>query len=153
MYGVYKYECDGQIVYIGKTTTSFSDRFYSHACEEKFKPYLDKAVIYICEAEDAHEADFLETVLIAEHKPILNVAKKRITTARVHVDLAWDLYIPKKKNLINPYRPDEKKTRRIHWLTRAELVERIDACARELNVSRAELLETAMAKYLPADVE
>ena len=153
MYGVYKYEYDGQVIYIGKTTTSFADRFYCHSCEEKFKPYLDRALIYVCEAEDEYEADFWETVLVAEHKPILNVAKKSITASRVHLDITWCLYGQKRKNKINTHQYSGRKTRRVAISTYPELVDRIDAYANKKNVSRAELFETAMEEYLSIHAE
>lgn len=39
---VYRYISDGEIIYIGKTNSSLSDRVYCHSRERKFSPYLKK---------------------------------------------------------------------------------------------------------------
>lgn len=148
MHGVYKYEYEGQVIYIGKTTSSFSDRIVRHSYEEKFKPYLDKAVIYTCFVEDEYEADFFETALIAEYQPVLNVAKKKITTSRVHVDVEWEPYDPKRRKRLNTREYNEKKSRRIQILTFDSLVDRMDAYAKKRGVSRAEVFEVALEKFL-----
>lgn len=42
----------------------------------------------------------------------------------------------------------EKKERRVQWLTYDSLVKRIDAYAKDRGVSRADVLEAGMDKYL-----
>ena len=153
MHGVYKYEYDGEVIYVGKTSRSFEYRFYQHACEEKFKPYLDKIVKYICVAEDEHEADFWETALISEYKPILNAAKKGITATGIHIDINWQLYRPNVRNKINTRQYGGRKTRKVNILTYPEIVDRIDAYTEKMNISRAELFEVAIEEYLSKHAE
>ena len=89
MHGVYKYEHNGKVIYVGKTSSSFESRFYTHSKDEKFKPYLETATAFIYETKDGYEADFLETALINQHKPALNSAKSAVTNADIRVDVQW----------------------------------------------------------------
>ena len=75
MFGIYKYVYDGEIIYIGKSDNSILNRVKGHAKEAKFKPYLDKAIIYYTVYENAAQTDFYESYFINKYKPKLNVAK------------------------------------------------------------------------------
>lgn len=82
-YGVYKYvTCDtNEIIYIGKTNTSFDTRFIQHykgfGLDKKFEQYADKCKIYVALLPNSTEAYLLEKALINKYKPILNRADNR----------------------------------------------------------------------------
>lgn len=90
MHGIYKYEVDGEVIYIGKTNSDFAARIMAHGGEEAFAPYLSDAKIFVFETKSACEADFLETLLINQHKPKLNQAKKDLTDVEVLAVLDWE---------------------------------------------------------------
>lgn len=90
MHGVYKYEYDGKVIYIGKTNADFSARIACHKKEESFLPYLPEAKIFIYETKSACETDFLETLLINQYKPELNTSKKDLTDVDVCAELDWE---------------------------------------------------------------
>lgn len=75
MFGIYKYVYDGEVIYIGKSDNSILNRVNAHAKEAKFKPYLDKAIIYYTVYENSAQTDFYESYFINKYKPKLNVAK------------------------------------------------------------------------------
>ena len=89
MHGVYKYEADGEVIYIGKTDSDFASRIVCHRREAAFAPYREKAKVFVRETKDASEADFLETLLINQFKPILNKKKKDVTDVQVSANLEW----------------------------------------------------------------
>lgn len=71
--GLYKYVCDGEIIYIGKSDSNVLNRIRDHKKEQKFKPYLEKGCeIYICELPNSTETLLVEKALINQYKPILN---------------------------------------------------------------------------------
>ena len=70
---VYKYVHNGEIVYIGKTDVSVTNRVKEHRKEICFRDYAGSTVFYI-EVEDALEASVVERILIARYKPVLNTA-------------------------------------------------------------------------------
>ena len=76
MRGLYKYEYNGEIIYIGKSDSSIEKRISAHEHENKFQPYLSKAKIYYSICKNAAETTILETYLINKHKPILNISMK-----------------------------------------------------------------------------
>lgn len=76
MFGIYKYVYDGEIIYIGKSDNSILNRVKSHKNEEKFKPYLDKAVVYYTECKNSAQTLIFETYLINKYKPRLNTSFK-----------------------------------------------------------------------------
>lgn len=76
MKGLYKYEYNGEIIYIGKSDSSIEKRILDHEREIKFQPYLSKATIYYSLCKNAAETTILETYLIDKYKPILNVSMK-----------------------------------------------------------------------------
>ncbi len=72
-HGLYKYICDGEIIYIGKSNSNVYGRISAHKNEAKFKPYISKGVqIYTCELPNSTETDILERALINQYKPVLN---------------------------------------------------------------------------------
>ncbi len=72
-HGLYKYVCDGEIIYIGKSNANIYNRIKDHTRETKFKPYLQKGVeIYTCLLPNSAETDILEKALINQYKPVLN---------------------------------------------------------------------------------
>ncbi len=71
-HGLYKYVCNGEIIYIGKSNSNIDNRIAAHKSERKFKPYLQKAEVYVCNLPNSTETDILEKVLINHYKPILN---------------------------------------------------------------------------------
>ncbi len=72
-HGLYKYECEGKVIYIGKSDANVVKRISDHKREAKFKPYLKKGVsIYTCELPNSTETKLVEQALINQYKPILN---------------------------------------------------------------------------------
>lgn len=86
---VYKYVYNDEIIYIGKTN-NMKRRVYQHSKEEKFKPYLSSEIYYI-ELSNKAEIKALETLLINEYKPILNVQDKYQSNSGLLVlgDVQW----------------------------------------------------------------
>ncbi|WP_303835195.1 GIY-YIG nuclease family protein [Ruminococcus flavefaciens] len=76
MFGIYKYVYNDEIIYIGKSDNSILNRVNAHVKEAKFKPYLEKAVIYYTECKNRAHTHILETFLINKYKPILNDSLK-----------------------------------------------------------------------------
>ncbi len=74
--GVYKYVCDGEIIYIGKSDHSIESRISGHSRESKFKPFLKKCKIYYAWLPNPAFTTIFETYLINKYKPILNAAMK-----------------------------------------------------------------------------
>ncbi len=71
--GLYKYEYEGQVIYIGKSDASVAKRIADHKREAKFQPYLKNGVnIYTCELPNSTETELVEKALINQYKPILN---------------------------------------------------------------------------------
>lgn len=71
--GVYKYVFNNEVIYIGKSVSSFSARISAHKSETKFKPYIKKGCdIYVCELPNPTETELIEKALINRYKPILN---------------------------------------------------------------------------------
>ena len=88
MFGIYKYVYNDEIIYIGKSDNSILNRVNAHVKEAKFKPYLEKAVIYYTECKNSAHTLILETFLINKYKPILN------TSLKCEEDLNLDIPIP-----------------------------------------------------------
>ena len=95
---VYKYVCDGEIVYIGKNDTDLETRINQHKLEEKFKPYL-KSDIYYIELANSIMSDVVESELIRRYKPKLNVAKMSDWSGLEFTEPEWKIFIstPKKR--------------------------------------------------------
>lgn len=72
--GIYKYVYHGEIIYIGKSDSSISDRIIAHETEEKFQKYLKEAEIYYFECKNPAETTIYETALINRYCPVLNVS-------------------------------------------------------------------------------
>lgn len=77
-HGLYKYVYNEQIIYIGKSNSNIKNRINGHKRESKFRPYLDKAEIYVCKLPNSTETDLMEKALINRYKPILNVEFNRL---------------------------------------------------------------------------
>lgn len=103
---VYKYVKDGEIIYIGKNDTDLHSRIKAHSFEEKFHPYLD-ADVYYCVLANATMSDVVESALINEYKPKLNVAKKSQWSGLDLPKLHWTKYIFGK-----PVQVKKKQTRK-----------------------------------------
>jgi hypothetical protein len=146
MHGVYKYEYDGRVVYVGKTSNSFESRIYIHSRDEKFKPYLDEASIFIYETRDEREADFLETVLISQHKPILNEAKHQTTSVNVCADIQW---IPWSGGWKQKRSPDEHRSIKGYSFTlKVETVNKLKALAKSRGVSTSKMMDIILSEVL-----
>lgn len=71
--GLYKYEYEGQVIYIGKSDANVAKRIADHKREAKFQPYLAKGVkVYTCILPNSTETKLVEQALINQYKPILN---------------------------------------------------------------------------------
>lgn len=92
-YCVYKYVCNGEIIYIGKTDSSLKNRVKCHAREEKFQQYLSQCQVFYMVANNFLETDVYEKILINKYQPILNeqnkIGKK---ISRVSIQEKWELY-------------------------------------------------------------
>lgn len=104
-HGVYKFvEKDTKnIVYIGKTNSSFKQRIDAHiratGGDEKFKEYVHKCDVYIAELPNSTETDLLERALINKYKPILNGTDnhKGMSDLIKISEPKWEKYITKIK--------------------------------------------------------
>ena len=78
--GLYKYVVNGRVIYVGmsnaKLGKGIAKRIEDHSREEKFKPYLKNARIYVAPIPDKNLIKSYETMLIDQHMPILNVSEK-----------------------------------------------------------------------------
>ena len=145
MHGIYKYEHDEKVIYIGKTDNSFESRIYAHSRDKKFAPYLEKASISVHETRDAAEADFLETVLIAQHRPILNAAKKLVTNASVYANIEW---IPWNGGWKQKRTPDEHRTiKGFSFTLNVENAKKLKDLANSKNVSSSKMLDKLMEDF------
>ncbi len=78
-HGLYKFvdKDTGDILYIGKTNSSFNSRIITHlsgvGSEAKFKEHIKKGCnIYVCELPNSTETDIMERALINQYKPMVN---------------------------------------------------------------------------------
>ena len=71
MFGIYKYVYNDEIIYIGKSDNSILNRVNAHVKEAKFKPYLEKAVIYYTECKNSAHTLILETFLINKYFKVI----------------------------------------------------------------------------------
>ena len=131
MHGVYKYEHNGKVIYVGKTNADFSARFASHAGEEAFAPYRSQAKIFIYETKSENEADFLETLLINQYKPELNTAKMGLTDVEVQAQVNWE---PWDRYAKTKYKP-QKGVHRTYGLVTPEMYKKISQYAKANNTS------------------
>ena len=94
-YYVYKYVVDNEIVYIG-LTNDLRRRINEHASgiglESKFIPYLDKSVIYYHKCGNETEMTALESLLINQHKPVLNIIDVEDGESTITTNIDWQLY-------------------------------------------------------------
>lgn len=106
-HGLYKFieRNSGEIIYIGKTNSSFKQRINSHlrgsGVDQKFLNYKDKCDIYIALLPNSTETDILEKVLINKYKPILNNIDNHLGISNyIQIgDINWipyELYSPTK---------------------------------------------------------
>ena len=146
MHGVYKYEVGGEVIYVGKTDSDFAARIACHDREDSFLPYLPDAKIFVHETKDAREADFLETLLINQHSPVLNKAKKDVTEANVWAEMEWQLW--DKRIQHRPKEPGASRSRHLHILTHESIVDRMDAYAAKHGYTRVAVFEAAVTAYL-----
>lgn len=144
MHGIYKYEADGEVVYVGKTDSDFASRIACHRREVAFAPYREKAKVFVQETKDAREADFLETLLINQYKPVLNKKKKDVTNAQVSAILdwiSWDEYYAKLR--VKPQKI--QKSSNTLYLSDDVLAE-LDRRAQKAKCSRSEYLDELLMK-------
>lgn len=143
MHGIYKYVVDDQVVYVGKTDSDFATRIACHRRESAFAPYRDKAKIYVCLTKDAREADFLETVLINQYKPKLNVKKKGVTAMKVSAEVEWTYW----ENVIDKKlksNPKVKKNSYAFYLSESNM-ETLKKIAKQKKVSTSEYLDQLLS--------
>lgn len=95
---IYKYVVSDEIIYIG-ITTDIVRRIHKHercrGIDSKFKPYIDKADIYVHECSKESEMRALETILIDIYKPVLNVSGRTdVPCSLSPLDdyVSWGLY-------------------------------------------------------------
>jgi hypothetical protein len=150
MHGVYKYEYEGKVIYIGKTDNSFENRIYNHSREDKFAPYIDKATISVYETRDKVETDFLETVLINQYRPALNAAKHKVTSVDVCANVQW---VPWSGGWKQKRRPDENRTIKGYSFTlREDNMKKMREVANDRGVSVSKLIDHLLEEALK-DVE
>lgn len=65
--GIYKYEYNGEIIYVGKANSSIKGRVDSHKKELKFKKYLSKCKIYYFECTSWSDNRLYESYLIEKY--------------------------------------------------------------------------------------
>ena len=142
MRGVYKYECAGEVIYVGKTDSSFSDRIKKHSFEKKFAPYLDASKIYVCEIADERECDFIETLLINQYRPMLNNSKKSFTSVCVSANVEWVEW--------EVYSQTEEKVeyKAYSLYLSEEMMTKVDALAKEKRLSKSRIVEDILREKL-----
>lgn len=147
MHGVYKYEVDGKVIYVGKTDSNFESRITCHKRDSIFAPYLPKAKIFVQELKDAKEADFIETLLISQYKPKLNVKKKRVTDLEVCAVLDWVLWddydMERQINITIKKRP-QKSTYALYLPD--ETMKKVKAAAKKSDLSVSEIVAQALSE-------
>lgn len=95
-YYVYKYVVgNNHVIYVGMTD-DIDRRVMEHASgiglEAKFTPYLDKTNIFYHECSNEVEMQALETLLINQYKPELNVVDIQDGESTVDISMTWTLY-------------------------------------------------------------
>lgn len=76
---MYKYVVDDEVVYVGKTknlSTRIREHNYCCGIDEKFAPYVGRASVYYAELPNSGTMSAVESILIAIHRPVLNVVQK-----------------------------------------------------------------------------
>ncbi len=95
-HGLYKYVCNGEVIYIGKSNYNIGKRIAHHRTEVRFKPYLsdDDLQIFTCNLPNKTETDLVEKALINQYKPILNISDNYpgFSTLIAVKEPAWTLY-------------------------------------------------------------
>lgn len=93
---VYKYVHNGVVIYVG-LTDNIIRRVAEHASgqglEAKFLPYLDSE-IYYHRCGNEVEMRALESLLINQYKPILNIVDCQPGDSTVNIDIDWECYLP-----------------------------------------------------------
>lgn len=142
MHGVYKYEANGEVIYVGKTDSNFEARFACHKRESSFAPYLSSAKIFVCEMKDAREADFMETLLISQHKPKLNKSKKSVTDCEVYAVLDWALWSP----VAHKKKRSEKRSCTLYLSD--DNMKKLSAAAKKAGLSKSEFIDHLLSELL-----
>lgn len=93
---VYKYVYNGAVIYVG-LTDNIIRRVAEHASgqglEAKFLPYLDSE-IYYHRCGNEVEMKALESLLINQYKPLLNIVDCQPGDSTVNIDIDWECYLP-----------------------------------------------------------
>jgi len=108
-HGLYKYvTCDtNEIIYIGKTNSSFKSRIDNHnrgiGIDKKFNAYKGNYKVYIAYLPNATETDILERALINQYKPVLNTTDNYDGFSNLITiqEPEWKEYVPEKNNTIS----------------------------------------------------
>ena len=141
MFGIYKYVYDGEIIYIGKSDNSILNRVKSHKNEEKFKPYLDKAVVYYIECKNPAHTQILETYLINKYKPCLNASFKYEDDLDIDIqEPEWHLLSELKETEKNAKQP--KKLGKIWYEHRLNDIESL-----KTRIKNLEWLEPFLSRF------
>lgn len=122
-HGLYKFvERDsGEIIYIGKTNSSFKNRIDAHIratdADFKFKNYINKCDIYIAELPNRTETDLLERALINKYKPILNGTDnyKGMSTFIKVDEPKWVIYKDVRAKKISKNKNQKSKPKNDDW--------------------------------------
>lgn len=91
---------DERWVYVGKSCGNLNNRILSHKrhwegdnIDDKYRKLIDESDVYFTELTNPVEADFVESILINQHKPIANIAKKyEISSVNIELNLNWKKY-------------------------------------------------------------
>lgn len=146
LHGVYKYECDGEIIYIGKTDGFLGNRINAHAIDKKFAPYIKKSVVFFHETKTSAEADFLETALINQHRPVLNVAKKNDMAADVQVKVDWVPWVSCAKPRGKQEVDESDKIKGYSFTLHESTVNKLREAARLRDITASKLLDTILSE-------
>ena len=96
--GLYKYVYNGEIIYIGMSTSSISKRIKDHSKEEKFLPYIKESQIFYIPLDNHSEIRGVEKLLINKYKPLLNVIDTSNEGMIVDIEKClpeWKLFLTK----------------------------------------------------------
>lgn len=146
MIGVYKYVYRGEVIYVGKTKSSFYERIYCHSKEKVFLPFLPEAEIFVCELGSEKEAEFIETVLINQHRPALNSKKKGLTSVPVNADIQWMPFDEYRRT--NKREVKKRRGKSCVLYLDNDVVAAVDKIAKANNISRSKAMNALLSNYL-----
>lgn len=138
---IYKYVCNDETIYIGKST-DIVRRINEHArckgADKKFTSFVNKSRIYVHRCSTENEMNSLESIFIDLYKPILNDAGKSEIRSTITRDdfIVWAPY--NERGFMDPNTKTQKtKNTKQNKMTQQEklLLRKKQICAAEMQLS------------------